>query len=106
MIRQYKIHIYSILLSAMIMGGCKKEFINNVTPTNAASEDQVYSTAGTVRSYFNGIYRSMRTQWTSIDASVGGTTDTWGYNSINLTRDVKGKDVVMPYNSFYYFDYQ
>ncbi|MEJ7679999.1 MAG: RagB/SusD family nutrient uptake outer membrane protein [Segetibacter sp.] len=36
----------------------------------------------------------------------GGATDAWGYNSIFMARNVKGKDVVLPYSSWYSFDYQ
>lgn len=105
--QQYRFPFLLVLLSfTVFLNACKKEFINNVTPTNSATASQVYSSPDAVRVYFNGIYRSMRSQWQSIDASAGGATDTWGYNSVNLTRDVKGMDIVMPYSSWYYFDYQ
>ncbi|TKK70970.1 RagB/SusD family nutrient uptake outer membrane protein [Ilyomonas limi] len=105
--QQYRIPFFLLLLSfTVFLNACKKDFINDVAPTNSATADQVYASPDAVRVYFNGIYRSMRSQWQSIDASAGGSTDTWGYNSINLARDAKGMDIVMPYNSWYYFDYQ
>lgn len=85
---------------------CSKSFVNGIQPTNAAPPDQVFANTSAIRVYFNGIYRTMRSQWQSTDGSAGGATDTWGYNSIFLTRDVKGKDIVMPYSNWYYFDYQ
>ncbi len=82
---------------ATISGACKKSFINDIAPTNSATATQVFSSPDAVRIYFNGIYRTMRSQWQSTDAAAGGSTDTWGYNSIFMARDVKGKDIVMPY---------
>lgn len=105
--QQYKLPIFLLSLSfAVFLNACKKDFINDLTPTNSAIPEQVFASPDAVRVYFNGIYRSMRSQWQNGDASSGGETDVWGYNSINLARDVKGMDIVMPYNSWYYFDYQ
>jgi starch-binding outer membrane protein, SusD/RagB family len=97
---------YAGLILIILITGCSKGFINDIKPTTSASADQVFQSAASVRVYFNGIYRNMRAQWQSTDASAGGVTDVWGYNSVNLARSVKGTDVVMPYNSWYYFDYQ
>jgi hypothetical protein len=97
---------YPVLGLILLLGACKKSFINDVNPTTSATHDQVFASSDAVRVYFNGIYRTMRSQWQSTDAAAGGATDTWGYNSVQMARDVKGKDIVMPYNSWYYFDYQ
>ncbi len=107
MYKHYKFSFFILLVfSTVLLNACKKDFINDVTPTNSATAGDVYASPDAVRVYFNGIYRSMRSQWQSTDASAGGSTDTWGYNSVMLARDVKGMDIVMPYNSWYYFDYQ
>src|SRR3954453_2673565 len=90
----------------LLFSACKKSFINDIQPTNSATPAQVFASSDAVRVYFTGIYRTMRSQWQSTDATAGNATDAWGLNSINLARDVKGKDIVMPYNSWYYFDYQ
>jgi SusD/RagB-like outer membrane lipoprotein len=104
---KYKIRLLLIGVSlTILLGACSKSFINGIQPTNSAAAAQVFSSTSAVRVYFNGIYRTMRSQWQSTDGSAGGATDTWGYNSIFLARGVKGKDIVMPYNNWYYFDYQ
>lgn len=97
------------------MSSCSKNFINDVKPTDAANATQVFADAASVRVYFNGIYSSLRSTWQSVESLgsgntlnpvAGGQTDTWGYNSLNLTRVAKGKDIVMPYASWYIYDYQ
>ncbi|HMH21353.1 MAG TPA: RagB/SusD family nutrient uptake outer membrane protein [Puia sp.] len=99
--------LYSGLCVAILLGACKKNFIDGIQPTNSASAKDVFASADAVRVYFTGIYRTVRSQWISTDGSAGGaSTDVWGYNAVFLARDVKGKDIVMPYNSWYYFDYQ
>ncbi|WP_276484935.1 RagB/SusD family nutrient uptake outer membrane protein [Paraflavitalea pollutisoli] len=85
--------------------GCSKDFINDPRPTNAVSEDDVFKSVSGVRAYFTGIYRNMRRQWSNLDNTAGGSTDTWGYNSINLTRINKGTDIINP-GGFYQFDYR
>lgn len=100
---------YSFLWVLALMGvltvSCKKEFITDPTPTNAVSGADVYKTVQGVRAYYSGIYRNMRSQWANLDASAGGRTDTWGYNSINLTRVNKGIDIINPISNWYQFDY-
>lgn len=105
-IKYKKLALYTGLCLVVLFPACKKSFIDGITPANSASSKDVFASADAVRVYFNGIYRTMRSQWQSTDAAAGGKTDTWGYNSVILTRDVKGVDVVMPSNSWYYFDYQ
>ena len=94
------------LFLAMLFGACKKSFIDGQKPTNSGSADEVFASVSSVRSYFTGIYRNLRNQWQSTDASAGGNDDSYSYNSIFLARDVKGKDITMPKNNWYYFDYQ
>ena len=104
---KYRLRIFYLgICLIVLLGSCKKDFIDGQKPTNSASANDVYASADNVRIYFNGIYRTMRSQWQSTDGNAGGSTDTWGYNSIFMARDVKGKDITMPYNSWYYFDYQ
>jgi len=94
------------LFLAMLFGACKKSFIDGQKPTDSGSSDQVFASASSVRSYFSGIYRNLRNQWQSTDGAAGGSDDTYSYNSIFLARGVKGKDLTMPRNNWYYFDYQ
>ena len=107
MYNKYRLRIlFTGLFLAMLFGACKKSFIDGQKPTDSGSSDQVFSSASSVRSYFSGIYRNLRTQWQSTDGSAGGSDDTYSYNSIFLTRVVKGKDITMARNNWYYFDYQ
>lgn len=85
--------------------GCKKDFITDPKPTDAVSDADVFRSVSGVRSYFTGIYRNMRRQWSNLDNTAGGATDTWGYNSINLARINKGTDIINP-GGFYQFDYR
>ena len=104
---KYRLRILFMGLCVLfLLGSCKKNFIDGIKPTNSASANDVFASADAVRVYFTGIYRNIRAQWQSTDGTAGGATDTWGYNSVFMARDVKGKDIVMPYNSWYYFDYQ
>lgn len=98
--------LFLMLGVVSLMGiGCKKDFITDPKPTNAVSAGDVFKSVNGVRAYFNGIYRNMRRQWSNLDNTAGGATDTWGYNSINLARINKGTDIVNP-GGFYQFDYR
>lgn len=104
---KYKLRIfYTGLCLAILFSSCSKSFIDGQKPTNAAPEADVFASADNVRVYFNGIYRTMRSQWVSTDGSAGNSTDAWGCNSVMMARDAKGTDIVMPANNWYYFDYQ
>lgn len=104
---KYNLRIfYAGLCLAILFSSCSKSFIDGQKPTNAASQADVFASAENVRIYFNGIYRTMRSQWISTDGSAGNSTDAWGYNSVMMARDVKGTDIVMPANNWYYFDYE
>lgn len=94
-----------LLMTVLAIAGCKKDFLDEPRPTDSVTALDVFNTPAGVRAYFNGIYRNMRRQWSNLDASAGGTTDTWGYNSINLTRENKGLDIVNP-GGWYQFDYR
>ncbi|MHA4808362.1 RagB/SusD family nutrient uptake outer membrane protein [Flavitalea flava] len=104
---KYKLSLLYMGLSLVLfLGACKKDFIDGIKPTDSSSANDVFASTEGVRVYFNGIYRSIRSQWQSTDGAAGGQTDTWGYNSVSLTRVAKGKDIVMPYpNRGYYYDY-
>jgi hypothetical protein len=107
MLKTNRIKLFFLFtISAVLVAGCSKDFVNNIKPTDSATASDVFQSPASVRVYFNGIYRQMRSQWISIDESAGNSTDAWGYNSVMLARDVKGMDIVLPYRSWYYFDYQ
>lgn len=95
------------LLAAISVAGisCKKDFITDPKPSDAVAKEEVFKSVNGVRSYFAGIYRNLRRQWSNLDATAGGTTDTWGYNSIHLTRINKGTDIINP-GGWYQFDYR
>jgi len=104
---RYRLKVFFIgLFLAMLSGACKKSFIDSQKPTNSGSADQVFASASSVRAYFTGIYRNLRIQWQSTDGSAGGNDENYSYNSIFLTRDVKGKDITMARNNWYFYDYQ
>ena len=81
------------------------EFLDEPKPTTAVTPHDVFSSEDGVRAHFNGIYRNLRSQWRSVDGKSGGYTDTWGFVGINLTRMVKGTDMMVPYG-WYAWDYR
>ncbi|MEJ7768356.1 MAG: RagB/SusD family nutrient uptake outer membrane protein [Chitinophagaceae bacterium] len=85
--------------------GCKKSFLEEPVPTTAVSHLDVFKTEAGVRSYFTGIYRNLRSQWQNLNATAGGTTDSWGYTSVHLARVNKGLDIIN-IGGFYQFDYR
>ena len=89
----------------IVSSGCKKSFLDEPRPTTSVSDKDVFASEDGVRAYFTGIYSSLRSQWSNLDASAGGSTDTWGFNSINVTRVNKGKDIINP-GGWYQFDYR
>ena len=85
-------------VAALLLFGCNKSFLEEPQPAGSVSEEAVYSTETGVRSFFNGIYRNLRTQWSS-------PSDVYGIVSVNLAREVKGFDVSMPNGDTYVNDY-
>lgn len=105
--KRYTFQQLFLLLVVLSWAGisCKKDFITDPKPTDAVSDADVFRSVSGVRSYFTGIYRNLRRQWANLDATAGGATDTWGYNSINLARINKGTDIINP-GGWYQFDYR
>ncbi|MBA2329939.1 MAG: RagB/SusD family nutrient uptake outer membrane protein [Flavisolibacter sp.] len=89
----------SLLVISSVMGGCKKSFLDEPRPGTSVASTDVFATDQGVRAYFNGIYRRFRIQY-------GTAADAWGIASINLAREVKGTDVVLPNVNWYTFDYE
>ena len=87
-----------------LLMGCN-EFLDEPKPTTAVAPGDVFSSEDGVRAHFNGIYRNLRTQWESVDGNSGGDTDTWGIVAVNLTRMVKGVDMMVP-SGWYQWDYR
>jgi hypothetical protein len=81
------------------------EFLDEPKPTTSVTPQDVFSSEDGVRAHFNGIYRNLRSQWISVDGKSGGYTDTWGVVGINLSRMVKGTDIMVPYG-WYQWDYR
>ena len=88
----------------MLSTACN-DFLDEPKPTTAVSPGDVFSSEDGVRAHFNGIYRNLRTQWESVDGKTGVSTDAWGIASINLTRMVKGIDMMIP-SGWYQWDYR
>ena len=80
--------VYLLLLTTVIIGGCKKDFLEEPKPASDLATPDVFASEVGVRSYFNGIYRRMRVQY-------GTTFDVFGIAHVNMAREVKGMDVVM-----------
>lgn len=106
-----KNNLFKILISLSLIIfltgtiGCKKEFLTDPKPASGLSEKDIYVSKEGVRSFFNGIYKYMRQQ-TGGSGTTGGSTDAWGVTSVQLAREVKGYDIMLPGSSWYYFDYQ
>lgn len=89
----------SLLVAGTFLTGCSKEFLDEPKPGTSVAPTDVFASNEGVRAYFNGIYRRLRTQY-------GTATDAWGIASVNLSREVKGLDVVLPNSNWYTFDYE
>jgi hypothetical protein len=95
-----------LLVAVSMLGiSCSKDFITDPKPSDAVSDVDVFKTTSGVRAFFSGIYSSLRSQWSNLDNSAGGSTDAWGYSSINITRVNKGTDIINP-SGWYQFDYR
>ena len=100
-------YLYNTLLISglvFISMSCN-EFLDEPKPTTAVSPQDVFSSEDGVRAHFNGIYRNLRSQWQSVDGKSGGNTDTRGVVGLNMTRVVKGADIMVPYG-WYQWDYR
>src|SRR5215218_3748881 len=88
------------VFSVILLNSCKKSFLEEPKPGSAVSSTDVFASEDGVRSYFNGIYRRLRVQY-------GTSTDAWGIASVNLAREAKGVDIVLPdgASAWYGFDY-
>jgi hypothetical protein len=85
-------------LSSMAFISCKKSFLEEPKPGSSVSATDVFATEEGVRSYFNGIYRRLRIQY-------GSTFDVFGIAHVNLAREVKGLDVMVPDGAAGWFGY-
>lgn len=94
-----------LVISSILGVSCKKDFITDPKPSDAVSDADVFKSVSGVRAYFSGIYSNMRQQWANLDKTAGGSTDSWGYNSINITRVNKGIDIINP-GGWYQYDYR
>lgn len=92
--------VFLLLIAATFMVGCKKEFLDDPKPASSLASPDVFASEAGVRAYFNGIYRRMRVQY-------GTTFDVFGIAHVNLAREVKGLDVVLPAGAaaWFGFDY-
>ena len=92
--------VFLLLVASTLMGGCKKEFLEEPKPASSLASTDVFASETGVRSYFNGIYRRMRVQY-------GTSFDVFGIAHVNLAREVKGLDVVLPTGAanWFGFDY-
>jgi S-adenosylmethionine:diacylglycerol 3-amino-3-carboxypropyl transferase len=71
MLKTNRIKLFFLFtISAVLVAGCSKDFVNNIKPTDSATASDVFQSPASVRVYFNGIYRQMRSQWISIDESA------------------------------------
>ena len=104
--KKFKTYLLLIIFATLAFTGCKKDFLDDPKPTDKVSTVDVFASPDGVRAFFNGLYRNFRLQWQSLDGSAGGNDDTYSFVSLNAARTAKGKDIVMAFPSFYYFDYQ
>lgn len=95
----------TLVILSLLLTACTKGYLDEPKPTQQVSADDVFATDDGARAFLNGIYRSLRRQWANLNSSAGGSTDTWGIVSVNLTREQKGDDVINP-GGWYQFDYR
>lgn len=95
------------VFGGILLSGCKKSFLTEPAPGASVSPSQVFASEDGVRGYFNGIYRKMRVQYVGQVLTGSGTADAWGIASVNLAREVRGLDIVLPdgAGAWYGYDY-
>ena len=96
--------ILNIALVALLITGvssCEKDFLET-TPTTDISDQDVFNTTEGAQTVLNGLYRWLR------EYNSGGTGrhEDMGQKSVDITLDVlDGRDVVIAYPAWYYFDH-
>jgi hypothetical protein len=74
------------ILGALLSFGCSEDYLDTL-PTDAVSENSVFTTTQNAMTALNGIHRSMFTRYDSQGQP--------GEGGVMITRDVLGEDVVM-----------
>lgn len=83
-----KLYIIPLLL-LVVAAGCKKSYLET-KPTNAVTEEQLFSKYNSVSAALQGVYKEMYT------FAVGGGSHTdYGQTSYNLSADLMGNDMVI-----------
>jgi starch-binding outer membrane protein, SusD/RagB family len=91
-----KKYIYSSLAAFMlIFASCDKDYLE-VQPTNAISDEAVFTTTKNAWGAINGMHRAMFFQWGSMDQA--------GQGGVMIHMDMLGDDVVMTANGNGWFN--
>lgn len=100
---KFKLYMNMALIALLSIGviGCQEDFLET-TPTTDISDQDVFRTTDGAQTVLNGLYRWLR------EYNSGGTDrhEDMGQKSVDITLDVlDGRDVIIPYPAWYYFDH-
>ncbi len=95
------LNITLIALFSMSLISCEEDFLET-TPTTDISDADVFKTTEGAQTVLNGLYRWLR----EYDSGGSGRHEDMGQKSVDITLDVlDGRDVIIPYPAWYYFDH-
>ncbi len=85
-----KIIFYLLPFLILSITGCKKDYLET-EPSNAVSEELLFSNFGAVTAALNGIYKEQ------FASGIGGSTghDNFGQKSFDLQMDLMGNDMIV-----------
>ncbi|MDX5438013.1 MAG: RagB/SusD family nutrient uptake outer membrane protein, partial [Pontibacter sp.] len=93
--------VAAILGATLSLTACEKDYLE-ITPSNAVSYDQAYSTKSGMEAAMTGIIRLMR----QAPVNQGGVShDSYGVPSLMMTFDVMGQDI-MANNGWFIYQYE
>jgi hypothetical protein len=84
-------------MAMFMLAGCSEEFLDEPKPTDAVSDEIIFSTRKGTEAFISGIMRRFRGQFIA-------STDAAGVNSLFFARTVKGNDIIQA-NTWYGSDY-
>lgn len=92
-------YLLPALLSALILGGCKKSYLET-SPSNQVTTDVIFKTTAGAQTALDGLYRLTYT----FGIETYGGHDLFGQKSHDLIMDVMGNDMVINSRGYNWFN--
>jgi hypothetical protein len=92
-------YLVPVLITAMIAGGCKKNYLET-SPSNAVTVDVIFKTTEGAQTALDGLYRLTYT----FGIEQNGNHDLFGQKSFDLIMDLMGTDMVVNKQGYNWFN--